>query len=139
MTGQKVVLIYDGACPMCGGAVAWIARRATPGAFEFLACQSPERAQRFPALAEAACLEVMQLVLPDGRILAGAGALPEILGRLRGWCWLAVAFRLPGVARVAPKLYRWIALYRHAISHAVTRGLRRDGNVQGPDGGSSTA
>ena len=138
MARERAVVIYDGQCPMCAGAVAWVERHAVQGAFEFLACQSSDRARRFPELAEAACLEAMQLVLPDGRILAGAGALPEILGRLRGWRWLAAAFRLPGVGWAAPTIYRWVARHRHAISHAVAPGSRREGGAQAPPGASSS-
>jgi predicted DCC family thiol-disulfide oxidoreductase YuxK len=136
---EPAVLIYDGACPLCMGARAWIEGRAVAGAFEFLACQSPERARRFPEVAEAACLEAMQLVLPQGRILAGDLAIPEILARLRGWRWLAAAFRLPGAGRVVPLVYRWVARHRHGISHAVAGGAGRGGNAQGPPGASSSS
>jgi predicted DCC family thiol-disulfide oxidoreductase YuxK len=138
MAGERAVLVYDGECPMCAGAAAWIARRAVPGGFELLPCQSPERLRRFPALPENACLEAMQLVLPDGRILAGAGALPEILGRLRGWGWLVAAFRLPGVGRAAPVVYRWVARHRHAISRGVAPVDRPEGKEQGPPRASSS-
>ncbi len=48
-------------------------------------------------------MEAIQLVLPDGRALSGAAAVPEILRRLRRWRWLAAAFSVPGaqVARSA--------------------------------------
>lgn len=137
-TMEPAVLIYDGACPICAGARAWIERRAVSGTFEFLACQSPERARRFPALSEATCLEAMQVVLPDGRILAGDQAIPEILARLRRWRWLAAAFRLPGAGRIAPRLYRWVARRRYALSHTLAPGARREGEGQGPLGGSSS-
>jgi predicted DCC family thiol-disulfide oxidoreductase YuxK len=65
---------------------------------------------------ERACLEAMQLVLPDGRVLAGDAAVPEILGRLRGWRWLAAAFRVPGMARLSPRVYAWVARNRHRLS-----------------------
>jgi predicted DCC family thiol-disulfide oxidoreductase YuxK len=139
MAGERAVLIYDGECPMCAGAAAWIQRRALPGTFEFLACQSPERARRFPELAEATCLEAMQLVLPEGGILSGDLAIPKILARLRGWWWLAAAFRLPGVGRVAPQVYRWVARHRHVISHAIVPASRPEGGAQGPPGASSSS
>jgi predicted DCC family thiol-disulfide oxidoreductase YuxK len=110
------VLIYDGQCGFCRGGVSWIARRAAPGAFEFLPCQAPERRARYPWMDERACLEAMQLVLPDGRVLAGDAAVPEILRRLRGWRWLAAAFRVPGMARLAPRAYAWVARNRHRFS-----------------------
>ena len=133
----QAVLVYDGSCPICTGAKGWIERRAIPGAFEFLACQSPERARRFPALPEAACLEAMQLVLPGGTVLAGDRAIPEILARLRRWRWLAAAFKLPGMTRLAPRAYAWVARHRYAISRALPRGQCRGAGGGSPAGGSS--
>ncbi|MBI2528270.1 MAG: DUF393 domain-containing protein [Candidatus Rokubacteria bacterium] len=110
------VVIYDGACGLCRHSVDWLERRAVRGRFEFLPCQSPARRARFPRMEERACLEAMQLVLPDGRVLSGAAAIPEILCRLRGWRWFAPVFRLPGVGLLAPPLYRWVARHRHRLS-----------------------
>jgi predicted DCC family thiol-disulfide oxidoreductase YuxK len=118
-TAGIAVVIYDGACGLCQGSVGWVSRRARPGAFEFLPCQAAERRARYPAIAEATCLEAIQLVLPDGRVLGGAAALPEILRRLRGWRWVAALFRLPGAGLLAPVVYRWIARNRYRISCAI--------------------
>ena len=65
-----------------------------------------------PALAAA-----MHLVLPppDGRVLSGADAVPELLGLLPGKRWLAWGFRVPGVAPVARRLYAWIARRRRCL------------------------
>jgi len=112
----RVVVIYDGACGLCQGSVAWLSRRAVRGEFEFLPCQATERRARFPWMDERTCLEAIQLLLPDGRVLAGAGAIPEILKRLRGWRWLAACFRLPGAGPLAPRLYAWVARHRYRIS-----------------------
>jgi predicted DCC family thiol-disulfide oxidoreductase YuxK len=118
-TAGIAVVIYDGACGLCQGSVGWVSRRARPGAFEFLPCQAAERRARYPAIAEATCLEAIQLVLPNGRVLGGAAALPEILRRLRGWRWVAALFRLPGAGLIAPVVYRWIARNRYRISCAI--------------------
>jgi len=117
----QAVLIYDGACPICQGGMLWVQQRALPGQFEFLPCQSPERRARFPSISEESCLEALQLVLPDGRVLAGAAAMPEILRRLRGWRWLARLFELPGAAAFAPRVYRWVARNRYVISCALAK------------------
>lgn len=119
--GRPAVVIYDGECPVCQGGVRWVERRALPGRFEFLPCQSPERRTRFPWMTEESCLEAVQLVLSDGRVLSGDAAVPEILKRLRGWRWLARLFRLPGVKFLAPPAYRWVARHRYAISGALGR------------------
>ena len=99
----------------------WVERRALPGQFEFLPCQSPERRARFSWMAEETCLEAVQLVLPDGRVLSGDAAIREMLQRLRGWRWVARLFGLPGVRIFAPGLYRWVARHRYVISGAVGR------------------
>ncbi|MBI4588223.1 MAG: DUF393 domain-containing protein [Candidatus Rokubacteria bacterium] len=115
------VVIYDGECPICLGGIRWVQRRARPAEFEYLPCRSPERRARFPWMAEQTCLEALQLVLPDGGVLAGDAAIREILRRLRGWGWLARLFGLPGARLFAPRLYAWVARHRHAISDAVGR------------------
>jgi len=120
----RAVLIYDGTCGLCQGGVSWISRRAVAGRFEFLPCQAAERRERYPWMSERSCLEAMQLILPDGRVLAGHAAIPEILRRLRGWRWLAGAFRLPGVELFAPRLYAWVARHRYQLSCML--GRRRD-------------
>lgn len=115
------VLIYDGACAFCQGGMRWVERRARPDQFEFLPCQSPERRSRYPWMAEETCLRAIQLVLPDGRVLAGDVAIPEVLRRLRGWRWLAYLFQLPGVSYLAPRVYAWVARNRYAISCALAK------------------
>jgi predicted DCC family thiol-disulfide oxidoreductase YuxK len=117
----RAVLIYDGGCPLCQEAVGWLSRRGIRGQFEFLPCQSVERRARFPRIEERACMAAMHLVLPDGRVLAGAAAAPEILQRLRGWRWLAAAFRLPGAGLLGPVVYGWIARHRYRMSALVSR------------------
>jgi len=117
----RATLIYDGECGFCQGAVAWIQPRSGPEDFEFLPCQDPERARRFPTMSREACMTAMQLVLPDGRVLPGEQAIPEILKRLRGWRLLAALFRLPGTGFLARRVYAWVARNRYTISCAVRR------------------
>jgi len=113
------VLIYDGECPMCRASALWLMRRALAGGateFEILPCRSPLRAERHPQVPEADCMTAMQLVLPDGRVLAGADAVPEILRRIPRWGWLRGFFDLPGVRPLARRGYAWIARNRMKLS-----------------------
>ncbi|HEU4367623.1 MAG TPA: DUF393 domain-containing protein [Methylomirabilota bacterium] len=113
-------LIYDAECAMCRASALWLMRRAlSGGALEILPCRAAVRRERFPQVAEAACLTAMQLVLPDGRILSGADAVPELLRRIRGWSWVASVFALPGIRPIARRLYAWIARNRMRISCAL--------------------
>lgn len=114
--GARAVVIYDGACGLCRGGISWISRRAVSGALEFLPCQAAERRARYPWMEDRTCLQAMQLVLPDGRVLAADAAIPEILRRMRGWRWLVGLLRLPGMNFLAPRLYAWIACHRYQVS-----------------------
>jgi predicted DCC family thiol-disulfide oxidoreductase YuxK len=112
-----VALVYDADCPVCRAAADWVQRNAAlPDPFEYLPCRSAETRSRFPAIAEAACLQAVHLVLPDGAILAGEQALPEILRRTRRYRWAAALFRLPGAGIASHILYRAFARRRHRIS-----------------------
>ena len=114
---MAVALVYDADCPACRAAADWVRRNAAAAdTFEFLPCRSEETRSRFPAIAEAACLQAMHLVLPDGAFLAGEQALPEILRRTRRHRWAAVLFRLPGAGILSRLLYHAFADRRHRIA-----------------------
>lgn len=119
---EKPVLIYDGECPVCIRAVDWIRARSDPGAFEFLSCHADELAKRFPRIEKSACLRAMHLVLPDGSVLIGERAVPEILRRLRRYRRCASLFRLPGAELLSRAFYRWIANKRHRIAKTISPG-----------------
>ena len=114
---MAVVLVYDAECPVCRAAADWVRRNAVaPDVFEFLPCRSAGTRSRFPAIVESACLQAMHLVLPDGTILVGEQALPEILRRTRRYRRAAILFRLPGAGIVSRLLYRAFADRRHRIA-----------------------
>jgi predicted DCC family thiol-disulfide oxidoreductase YuxK len=121
---MKAVLIYDGECPVCAKAVEWVRARSLPEAFELLSCHSEELARRFPSIGKTACLQAMHLVLPDGTVHAGEGAVPEILRllRLRRYRWCASWFSLPGGGTIARVFYRWFAIHRHRFSRVFPSG-----------------
>ncbi|NJD61404.1 MAG: DUF393 domain-containing protein [Deltaproteobacteria bacterium] len=116
---RPAVLIYDGECPVCAKAADWVKARSLPEAFEFLSCRSESLPSRFPAIEKEACLQAMHLGLPDGSMLIGERAVPEILLRLRGYRWAAALFRLPGAGIFSRFFYRWFATNRFHISKAL--------------------
>jgi predicted DCC family thiol-disulfide oxidoreductase YuxK len=113
-----VVLIYDGECSVCRGAVEWIRERSGPDDFEFFSCHSEDLPRRFPTIGKSACLTAMHLVLPGGKVLAGERAVPEILLRLKGWRLAAALFRLPGAGILSRAFYRWFAARRHRLDRS---------------------
>jgi predicted DCC family thiol-disulfide oxidoreductase YuxK len=117
----RAVLVYDGECSMCRASALWLLRRAEAGGareLEILPCRSPVRRQRFPSMTDEACMRAMQLVLPDGHVLSGADAVPEILLRIPRWSWVARLFDLPRARPFARRVYAWIAKNRMKISCA---------------------
>lgn len=106
------VLVYDADCPACRASALWLMKRAMlAGATDLalLPSGSPARRRRYPELPEVASKGSMQLILPDGRVLSGTAAVPEIAGRVPRWRWMAALLALPGARAVAPRLYGWIA------------------------------
>jgi predicted DCC family thiol-disulfide oxidoreductase YuxK len=118
----RAVLIYDGDCSMCRASALWLMRRALAGGattLEVMPCRSPARRARFPQIDDATCMAAMQLVLPDGRVLGGADAVPEILERIPRWRWLRRLFEAPGVRPMSRRVYAWIARNRMKLSCAL--------------------
>jgi len=111
-------LIYDGECGICRQAVALLERWDREHVLRFVPFQDAPRVARFgialPALAAA-----MHLILPDGRVYAGADAVPELLRLFPGKRWLAPLFRIPGVLRLARRIYAWIALRRRCLVRGI--------------------
>ncbi len=112
----NAVLIYDGNCPICSNTVAWIKEHERKDAFEMLPCRSEDRKKRYPFMEEATCMQAMQLVLPEGTVLAGEKALPEIIKRLKRYRAAAGLFKLPGSNIIARVFYRWFAKRRYHIA-----------------------
>ena len=101
-------LIYDGECGFCRQAVERLRRWDREHRLRYVPFQDESEVARFgialPALAAA-----MHLVLPDGRVYAGADAVPELGKLLPGKRWWAWGFAVPGVRHVARRVYRRIA------------------------------
>jgi predicted DCC family thiol-disulfide oxidoreductase YuxK len=122
MPGDAVTrptLIYDGECGFCRTWVDRVRRWDREQRLVLLPLQERTRVPAFgiplPALAAA-----MHLVLPDGRVLTGADAAPELLRLLPGKRWLAPLFAIPGVLPVARRVYAWIARRRHCLVRGTT-------------------
>src|SRR5439155_838698 len=81
-------LIYDGECGFCRESVGLVRRWDRERRLAIVPFQDQERVAAFgiPLTALAAA---MHLVLPDGRVFAGADAAPELLRLLPGKRWLA--------------------------------------------------
>jgi len=113
-------LFYDGECGICQRSVALLKRWDREDVLHFVPFQDTVGVARLgrgialPALAAA-----MHLVLPDGRVYAGADAIPELLRLFSGKRWLAPLFAIPGVLPVARRIYAQIAARRHCLVRGI--------------------
>jgi len=112
----KSAIIYDGTCPICKGTVAWIGENEIEDSFEMIPCQSETVTTRFPGVKQSACMNAMHLVLPDGTVLAGESALPEIVKRLKRFHAASMLFKLPAARVLSRIAYRWFAARRYRIA-----------------------
>ena len=116
MKKEKAVLIYDAACPVCSRTALWIEKNQQQDSFELLPCGEEEFALRFPHIQQTACMRAMHLVLPDGAVLVGEKALPDIFKRLKRYRVVASLLSLPGVEPMSRLFYRWFAVRRYAFA-----------------------
>ena len=121
-----LTLVYDGTCPLCQRAAAWIEGHTPAGAVDLLSCSDPARAERFPWMSEEDCMRAAWAVRRDGSRVAGEEALLEVLLLAPGWHWVARALRLPLVRALTPALYRWFARNRHALAAFVPGSRHKD-------------
>jgi predicted DCC family thiol-disulfide oxidoreductase YuxK len=110
---ERATIIYDGECALCRTAVARVQAWDREGELDYVAFQDP-RAGRF-GISLPDLMAAMHIVLPDGRVFAGADAAPHVLRRLPRKRWLAGVFAIPGVLPVARRVYRRIAERRHCL------------------------
>ena len=118
----KAVLIYDGDCASCRKSALWVMRLALARAeLEILPYRSGPRRTRFPDLEAETCARAMQLALPDGRIVEGVDAAPEILSRISVWRWLPAVLQALGLRALARRVYASMARRRLGLSCPLAR------------------
>jgi predicted DCC family thiol-disulfide oxidoreductase YuxK len=131
---ERAVLIYDEDCPICRKAAHWVERNKRGDILELLPCQAKAAGSRFPSTEETVCMRAMQLILPEGRVLAGEKALPEVIKRLRRYHGAAWLFRLPGSAFLSHAFYRWFADRRYRIARILLRDEKKNGSPESMNG-----
>jgi predicted DCC family thiol-disulfide oxidoreductase YuxK len=108
---EAPTLVFDGECHLCRRAVGLLRRWDREHRLRYVPFQDEAAIEELdlslPALAAA-----MHLVLPDGRVCAGADAVPELGRLLPGKRWWAWGFAVPGVRWLARRVYARIARRR---------------------------
>lgn len=118
-SGDSLVVLYDGACPLCRREIG-IYRDLTPDRpIEFCDVSDLENALPADSTREQ-LLARFHVQHSDGRLESGAHAFIALWERLPYWRWLARVARLPGVTslmeiayrgflRIRPTIQRWVA------------------------------
>jgi predicted DCC family thiol-disulfide oxidoreductase YuxK len=114
--GRGLVL-YDGACEICGGTVRLFAPALHRRGFECVPLQTPWVRERLK-LSETELMLEMRVLESSGKIVGGAAAV-LLLARSFWWglplVWLA---KLPGVFGLLDAAYRWGAARRYCANGA---------------------
>lgn len=120
--GQHHLLLYDGECGFCNGAVRFVLARDRRGVFHFAALQSAAAVaelQRFGGRpADLATFYVIEGYRSRQPVLhSRAGAMLVVVGAL-GWPWVAIS-----VLRMLPR--RWLDVVYDAVARNRHRILGR--------------
>lgn len=113
LAGSAIVL-FDGVCNLCNGAVRFIVRRDPRGRFRFAPLNSPAARERLAAASGDAPLPDSVVLIEEGRVYTRSAAALRIARGLR-WPW-PLAYALIVVPRplrdlaydaIARRRYRW--------------------------------
>lgn len=116
-----LTVVYDGLCSLCTASVRLLKRLDFFGRLEFVDFTTADLPKLHPDLTEGACLAAMQVITPDGKLFAGFFGFKEISRRLpQLWPACAVVC-LPGMSRLGPAVYRFIAAHRPRAACATDR------------------
>lgn len=106
---SPITVYYDGSCPMCTAFVQRVDSSAPPAHFDL---RNIHDAELPPALDFAAVNQEIH-VIRDGHVYRNADAILEILAQYPRWRLLAHLGRLPGIKRLLPVGYNFVAAHRH--------------------------
>jgi predicted DCC family thiol-disulfide oxidoreductase YuxK len=109
-TPDQPTIVWDGDCGFCG---RWVGRgkRITGDAVAYQRYQ--DAIAVFPQLREEECRKAVQLVLPDGRVLAAAHAVLQALAFGGRATWLLALYRRSRLFRhLSETAYRFVAANR---------------------------
>lgn len=112
LAAGRPIVLFDGVCNLCNGAVQFIVRRDPKAAFRFAALQSEAGAEVLCSLGEPADDLATMVLVENGRAYKRSSAALRIARRLRfPWPILVVFLAVPPFLRDA--VYAWIARNRY--------------------------
>lgn len=123
--GDKAMILYDGACPLCRSEIELYRRQDKEGRLCLVDISTPAGAAQLPSgLSQQAALARFHVVLPSGEQVSGAAAFVQVWRRLPRWRRLARLAALPGVAVVLEGAYRLFLPARPLVVRLFLRARR---------------
>jgi predicted DCC family thiol-disulfide oxidoreductase YuxK len=112
---KKMLILYDGHCPLCLAKRDFLMRRDTGAALAFADIRSPDfQSQEISVRIEQLEKEIY-CITPDGRILRGMEVIRAAYQAV-GIGWLAAPTGWPILRPMFDALYRWVAKNRYLLS-----------------------
>ena len=112
---HKPLVVYDGACNICGGNLKWLYRLDWLRRFDALPYQSDEVYRVHPQLTREACEQALQVAFENGRVYSGADAFREVFLRMPLTFPVGVLMALPPIPWTLRKLYPILARNRYRL------------------------
>jgi predicted DCC family thiol-disulfide oxidoreductase YuxK len=114
--GSRIIVLYDGLCRFCTGSAKKLARLAGKRRIETVSFQDEGVLERFPDIGYDALMKRMHVVMPDGRVFAGAEAVTRVIAALPIVGALAFGYYVPGIRQLANVAYDAVARNRYRIA-----------------------
>ena len=115
---ERLVVIFDGDCILCRRSVHWLEHRATHVPIETIASGHAEVQARYGAIA--GYRESMVAIADDGRSWVGPpDAYLVVMWAVRGTRMLSYLLALPGLKRLAGRVFQTVAGNRHLVGNLV--------------------
>jgi predicted DCC family thiol-disulfide oxidoreductase YuxK len=110
-----MTVLFDGNCPFCSRSAHAI--QQTFGKERIALCdfQQAGALDAYPAVTRDAAVAKMHVVMPDGRVYAGAEAFARIAISVPLAGWPAWLYYVPGVKQIADATYALVAKYRYRL------------------------
>lgn len=117
---EKLYVIYDGHCNLCLGSIAKLKELHSKADLHYVQIQQLEAAGSTEQLIPSVGLlkfeelyEKMHVADEQGQLFAGADGIVRILRTVKGFRWLSVLYRIPGMKSIANRMYKFVAKRRY--------------------------
>ncbi|SKA80878.1 Protein of unknown function, DUF393 [Prosthecobacter debontii] len=113
---NTLTLFYDARCGLCSQVRRWLSAQPAYVRLDFLPYDSPEAAQRLPAIRHLQADQEIVILADTGEVWQGAGAWVICLWALREYRAWAGRLASPGMQAMARKVVHWISANRIGLS-----------------------